>query len=145
MMALIAGCWIWGTIIQREYTAEAPGLDWAGDGFGRGWALYIFWQVNWVLTYNHAYWLIGSLAREPADIPRLSSYVRALESAEQCISPGISSTSTPLTTALGINFGLWGVAVVPAFFIIKIGIDYVGIAKKENETEEHVAMKQQSG
>ncbi|KAF7557797.1 hypothetical protein G7Z17_g407 [Cylindrodendrum hubeiense] len=97
MMALIGGCWIWGTIIQREYTANPGGLDWVDDGFGRGWGLYILWQVNWVLTYNHAYWLIGSLAREPADIPRLTSYVRALESAGQCISSGISSTSTPVS------------------------------------------------
>ncbi|KAH6871420.1 major facilitator superfamily domain-containing protein [Thelonectria olida] len=134
IMTLIGGCWIWGTIIQREYTASPPALDWADEGFGRGWALYILWQVNWVLTYNHAYWLIPSLAREPADIPRLTSYIRALESAGQCISSGISSTSTPLITALGINFGIWGVAVVPAYSVIhNIGTRYAGIKEAENE------------
>ncbi|KAH6975168.1 major facilitator superfamily domain-containing protein [Ilyonectria sp. MPI-CAGE-AT-0026] len=148
MMTLIGGCWIWGTIIQREYTSSPPGLDWVDDGFGRGWALYILWQVNWVLTYNHAYWLIGSLAREPADIPRLTSYVRALESAGQCISSGISSTSTPLITALGINFGIWGVAVVPAYLVVrKIGVEYIGVVREEHETEDdiNVVTKQESG
>ncbi|KAF5559222.1 hypothetical protein FMEXI_95 [Fusarium mexicanum] len=97
IMSLIAGCWVWGTIIQREYTRKAPVLDWSDDGFGRGWALYILWQTNWALTYSFGYWMIGSLAREPADVPRLSSYIRALESAGQTISSGISSTKTPRT------------------------------------------------
>ncbi|KAM5354137.1 hypothetical protein ACJ41O_000787 [Fusarium nematophilum] len=132
VMSLISGCWVWGTIVQREYTRQAPGLDWVDDGFGRGWALYIFWQVNWALTYNFGYWLIGSLGREAADVPRLTSYVRALESAGQTISSGISSTKTPLITALGINFGLWGVAVIPAYLVVsKIGIDYVGVRGQE--------------
>lgn len=96
MMALIGGCWIWGVIIQREYGNKPPGLDWDDSGFGRGWALYILWQMNWALTYNFGYWLIGFLAREAADTPRLTSYVRALESAGQCISSGISSTQTPV-------------------------------------------------
>lgn len=97
IMSLIGGCWVWGTIIQREYTNKAPALDWTDSGFGRGWALYILWQTNWALTYNLGYWIIGSLAREPADVPRLSSYIRALESAGQTISSGISSTKTPVS------------------------------------------------
>jgi len=96
-MALIGGCWIWGTIVQKEYSAHKPALDWSDSGFGRGWALYIMWQVNWALTYNYGYWLIGNLAREPADVPRLTSTIRALESAGQCISSGISSTKTPVS------------------------------------------------
>ncbi|KAH7368707.1 major facilitator superfamily domain-containing protein [Plectosphaerella cucumerina] len=132
VMALIGGCWAWGTVVQREYSARSPGLDWSDDGFGRGWALYILWQTCWALTYNFGYWMIGSLAREAADVPRLTSYVRALESAGQTISSGISSTKTPLITALGINFGLWGVAIVPAYLVVsKIGVDYVGFKKSE--------------
>ncbi|KPM38723.1 hypothetical protein AK830_g7843 [Neonectria ditissima] len=142
IMSLIGGCWIWGTIVQREYNSNPPGLDWVDDGFGRGWALYILWQVNWALTYNQAYWLIAHFAREPADFPRLTSYIRALESAGQCISSGISSTSTPLITAMGINFGLWGAAIIPAFLVVrKIGIDHIGIKTEENGTEEDDAVK----
>ena len=96
MMALIGGCWIWGTVVQRGYSSHKPALDWDDAGFGRGWALYILWQVNWALTYNYGYWLVGNLAKEPADVARLTSSIRALESAGQCISSGISSTSTPV-------------------------------------------------
>jgi len=130
-MTLLGACWVWGTIVQKEYSEEAPGLDWSDSGFGRGWALYILWQVGWAMTYNYGYWIIGSLAREAADIPRLTSYVRALESAGQTVSSGISSTKTPLITALGINFGLWGIAVIPALLVVrKVGILYVGFQKK---------------
>lgn len=97
IMALIGACWAWGVVVQREYPARSPGLDWADAGFGRGWALYILWQTCWALTYNFGYWMIGSLAREAADVPRLTSYVRALESAGQTISSGISSTKTPVS------------------------------------------------
>ncbi|CAI6094773.1 unnamed protein product [Clonostachys chloroleuca] len=137
MMALIGGCWIWGVIIQREYGNKPPGLDWDDSGFGRGWALYILWQMNWALTYNFGYWLIGFLAREAADTPRLTSYVRALESAGQCISSGISSTQTPLIVCLGINFALWGLAIVPAFLVVrKVGVDYNGVKDNNEEREE---------
>ncbi|KAL2753083.1 hypothetical protein ACRALDRAFT_1058753 [Sodiomyces alcalophilus JCM 7366] len=128
MMALVGGCWVWGAIVQREYSNAAPGLDWSDDGFGRGWAVYILWQVNWALTYNYGYWLVSRMAREAADVPRLTSY----KSAGQTISSGISSTKTPLIVALGINFGLWGICVIPAYLVVrKVGIDFHG-PREEN-------------
>ncbi|KAI8309392.1 hypothetical protein K4K61_001723 [Colletotrichum sp. SAR11_59] len=59
LMALIGGCWIWGTVVQADYARHKPSLDWDDAGFGRGWALYIMWQVNFALTYNFGYWLVG--------------------------------------------------------------------------------------
>ncbi|KAF4123122.1 DUF895 domain membrane protein [Geosmithia morbida] len=136
IMALTGACWAWGTVVQRDYTARSPGLDWVDSGFGRGWALYILWQVNWALTYNYGYWLIGHLAREPADVPRLTSYIRAMESAGQTVSSGISSTPTSLLICLGINFGLWGVSLVPAYLVIReIGVKLTG-HDKEDETQQ---------
>jgi hypothetical protein len=102
VMTLIGATWIWGTVVQKGYSEEAPGLDWSDSGFGRGWALYVLWQVGWAMTYNYGYWIIGSLAREAADIPRLTSYVRALESAGQTVSSGISSTRTPVCDGLAV-------------------------------------------
>lgn len=46
MMALFGGVWVWATVIQKEYGDNPPALDWVDQGFGRGWALYIFLQVN---------------------------------------------------------------------------------------------------
>lgn len=156
-MILIGGCWIWGVIIQNEYTHHKPALDWDDGGFGRGWALYIFWQINFSLTYNFGFWLIGFLAREPKEIVRYMSIARAAESAGQCISSGISSTSSPvckytintclyirwltfsqLISALGVSFALWGIAVIPAYFVVRqVGVIHIGPEKSTPDSHEN--------
>ncbi|KAI0109790.1 MFS general substrate transporter [Daldinia grandis] len=137
IMILIGGCWIWGVIIQNEYTHHKPALDWDDAGFGRGWALYIFWQINFSLTYNFGFWLIGFLAREPKEIVRYMSIARAAESAGQCISSGISSTSAPLISALGVSFALWGIAVIPAYFVVRqVGVIHIGPEKSTPDSPE---------
>ncbi|KAH6677129.1 major facilitator superfamily domain-containing protein [Halenospora varia] len=138
MMSLIGACWIWGTVIQVEYSKHKPALDWDDGGFGRGWALYIFWQVNFALTYNWGYWLVGFLARDAREIVRFTSVARAAEAAGQCISSGISSTSAPLTAALGVNFALWGIALLPAYFVVRqVGIIHVGVGGKSQVQEDN--------
>ncbi|KAI1660677.1 MFS general substrate transporter [Daldinia decipiens] len=138
MMILISGCWIWGVIIQNEYTHHKPALDWNDGGFGRGWALYIFWQINFSLTYNFGFWIISFLAREPKDIVRYMSVARATESAGQCISSGISSTSAPLISALGVSFALWGIAVIPTYFVVRqVGVIHIGPEKSTSDSHEN--------
>ncbi|KAI1843256.1 hypothetical protein JX265_012171 [Neoarthrinium moseri] len=143
MMTLIGGCWVWGAIVQNEYTLHKPQLDWVDTGFGRGWALYIFWQVNFSLAYNFGFWLISFLARNPKETARYMSVARAAEAAGQCISSGISSTSALLISALGVNFALWGVAVIPAWFVVRqVGIRYLG---PETQSPPLDSDKQESG
>ncbi|KAI8262575.1 hypothetical protein K4K56_005857 [Colletotrichum sp. SAR 10_98] len=139
LMALIGGCWIWGTVVQADYAKHKPSLDWDDAEFGRGWALYIMWQVNFALTYNFGYWLVGWMSRHPSDIVRYTSAARALESAGQCISSGISSTSAPLTAALAVNFALWGIAVVPAYLVVRqVGDRHVGAHSTQERSSEAV-------
>ncbi|KAI0848052.1 MFS general substrate transporter [Daldinia vernicosa] len=138
MMTLIGGCWIWGAIIQNEYTHHKPALDWDDGGFGRGWALYIFLQINFSLTYNFGFWLIGFLAREPKEIVRYMSLARAAESAGQCISSGISSTTAPLISALGVTFALWGIAVIPAYCVVRqVGVIHIGPERLTPDSNEN--------
>lgn len=153
MMALIGGCWVWGTVVQVEYSTGAPSLDWGDVGFGKGWALYIFWSINFSLAYNYGFWLLGLMARDVKEIPRYMSVARATEAAGQCIASGISSTSVPvsaplftqrlpahvltlffyslqLTTTLGINFALWGLVLLPAYLVVRqVGIRHRGPEK----------------
>ncbi|TDZ58524.1 UNC93-like protein 2 [Colletotrichum trifolii] len=124
MMALFGGTWVWATVIQHEYGHHAPALDWEDTGFGRGWALYILLQVNFALAYNFGYWLAGYIARDAAEIVRFTSTVRAVEAAGGAVASGISSTHAPLIAAVGVNFGLWGVALVPTYLIVRsIGLE----------------------
>jgi hypothetical protein len=59
------------------------------------------------------------MAKEPAEIVRYTSIARALEAAGQCIASGISSTSAPLIASLGLNFAIWGIAVIPAYLVVR--------------------------
>ncbi|KAH8657863.1 major facilitator superfamily domain-containing protein [Xylariales sp. PMI_506] len=144
MMTLIGGCWIWGTIVQKGYSESRPALDWDDSGFGRGWALYIFLQINFSLTYNFGFWLISFLAKEPKETARYMSIARAAEAAGQCISSGISSTSIPLIASLSINFALWGLATIPAWLVVRqIGVFHFGPEKQLPSTPEE--QEKQSG
>jgi hypothetical protein len=95
-MSLMDGCCVWATVVQNGYSHSAPSLDWDDAGFGRGWALYLFLQINFSLAYNFGFWLISFLAREPKETVRYMSVARATEAAGQCIASGISSTSAPV-------------------------------------------------
>lgn len=99
IMALAGGCWVWGVVVQAGYSdasSAPPSLDWGDDGFGRGWALYIFWSINFSLAYNYGFWLVGLLARDAKEVVRYMSVARAAEAAGQCVASGISSTEAPV-------------------------------------------------
>ncbi|KAF2680761.1 hypothetical protein K458DRAFT_344517 [Lentithecium fluviatile CBS 122367] len=143
MMALSGGVWIWALVIQSKYQKNKPALDWADSAFGEGWGLYVFQQVEFALTYNYGYWLMGFLAKEPAEIVRCTSVARGVEAAGQCVASGISSTKAPLIVSAGLIFAWWGVALPLGFFVVrKIGVDHVGAesylpeAKKVEEPTE---------
>ncbi|TEA17291.1 UNC93-like protein [Colletotrichum sidae] len=136
MMALFGGMWVWATVIQHEYGQHAPALDWEDTGFGRGWALYILLQVNFALAYNFGYWLAGYIARDAAEIVRFTSTVRAVEAAGGAVASGISSTHAPLIAAVGVNFGLWGVALVPTYLIVRsIGLNTAEVTSDDDEPD----------
>lgn len=96
MMVLSGGVWVWAVVIQHRYQYAKPALDWVDDGFGAGWALYVFQQVEFALTYNFGYWLIGWLAKRPVEVVRYAAVARGVEAAGQCVASGISSTQTPV-------------------------------------------------
>lgn len=102
MMIMSGGVWVWAVVIQKKYNTNPPALDWVDDGFGEGWALYVFQQVEFALTYNYGYWLIGWLAKRPVEVVRYAAVARGVEAAGQCVASGISSTRTPVSIS-GLN------------------------------------------
>lgn len=147
IMILSGGVWTWAVIIQHKYEQNRPALDWVDASFGEGWALYVFQQVEFALTYNYGYWLMGFLAKRPVEVVRYASVARGIEAAGQCVASGISSTQTPvsdctlkpcqrtppltmtlqLIVSAGIILALWGFSLVPSYFVIrKIGIVHIG-------------------
>ncbi|EPQ28045.1 uncharacterized protein PFL1_04372 [Pseudozyma flocculosa PF-1] len=121
--SLQAGLWIWAIYIMHEYTETKPTLDWTSDGYGRGFALYIFLQVGFNMMYEYVYFLIGHINDDPGEIVRIASVVRGIESAGQAVSYGVNSTGLRLDAVAGINMAQWAICLVPAWLVIrKLGI-----------------------
>ncbi|KAH7110900.1 major facilitator superfamily domain-containing protein [Dendryphion nanum] len=127
MMVLSGGIWTWALVIQHKYDKNKPALDWSDSAFGEGWGLYVFQQVEFALTYNFGYWMMGFLAKKPAEVVRYTSVARGVEAAGQCIASGINSTRTPLIVSAGLIFAWWGIALPLGYLVVrKVGILHVG-------------------
>lgn len=123
--ALQAAWWAWAIYIMHEYhtTVPKPSFDWTTPGYGRGFGVYIFLQIGFNVMYELNYWIIGNISEDPAEIIRLASIVRGVESAGQCVSYGINSTSIRLDAVAGINTAQWALSILPAWLVVKkIGI-----------------------
>lgn len=70
------------------------------------------------------YFVIGSLAKNDAEVIRYAGLLRGTESAAQAVSYGL--TSVKVMGSVGciyLNFGLWALALAPAWMVIKeIGV-----------------------
>ncbi|GAA5820950.1 hypothetical protein JCM11251_001892 [Rhodosporidiobolus azoricus] len=127
IMALFGGVWIWFTVLQLRFIANRPKLDWTdGQEFAVAFTLYLMFQLCYFAIQNLLYWLISQLAREQHELLRLSSFLRGLESAGSACGFGVSaSKQLPFTVPLGINFGIWGMSTITAWFTVRrIGVDF---------------------
>ncbi|KAL8292072.1 hypothetical protein RQP46_001538 [Phenoliferia psychrophenolica] len=138
IVAMQGAWWTWSTVIQNEYQPSGTLLDWTDEGFGRGFALYIFLTVGFQLNYLYAYFLVGNLVTEPQDIIRIAGLLRATESAAQAVSYGLNSLSSFGTIgASALNFGLWGVAILPAWLVVKeVGVTFFGRSGEEYQQQQ---------
>ncbi|PWY97820.1 hypothetical protein BCV70DRAFT_228386 [Testicularia cyperi] len=122
---LSTGVWIWAIYIMHEYhnTVPKPLFDWTSDGYGRGFALYIFLQIVFNTMYELNYWVVGAITDDPNEMVRYAAVIRGVESAGQCVSYGVNSTSFRLDAVAGLNFGQFALSIIPAWLVIrKIGI-----------------------
>jgi hypothetical protein len=91
------------------------------------------------------YFIVGNLAQNHEEVVRFAALLRGTESAAQAISYGLDSIS--IFAQVGgfyLNFGLWAVALLPAWLIVrKIGIEYKGIEEEQNSAEEEEEARQE--
>ncbi|KAJ1035878.1 hypothetical protein NDA13_000536 [Ustilago tritici] len=146
---LQAAWWAWAIYIMHKYhtTSPKPSFDWTTSGWGSGFFLYLALQVGFNMMYELNYWIIGNVSEDPAEIIRLASIVRGVESAGQCVSYGVNSTNWRLDAAAGLNAAQWAISVFPAWLVVrKIGVLSDGTKIRENRTyageEERKKLKQ---
>ncbi|KAL2843425.1 hypothetical protein BJX68DRAFT_257458 [Aspergillus pseudodeflectus] len=120
ILALQGAWWLWGTIIVTDFHSRetSPTFDWEDPGFGMG------------------YFIVGNLARDEEEVVRFASLLRGMESASQAVSYGLSSVSIMASVgSIYMNFGLWAIALYPAWLVIReIGVS-LGDKKVERERQ----------
>ncbi|KAF5875401.1 putative duf895 domain membrane protein [Botrytis fragariae] len=131
--------WIWGTVLVTNYWGQnpLPVYDWTdGGAFVRTFLLFLGWVSGFQLNYLFLYFLVGNLAKTPEEVVRIAALLRGTESAVQAVSYGLNSV-----TVMGdiggvyLNFGLWGLALIPGWLLVKeIGVT-LGDSKIARERE----------
>lgn len=120
IITLQGAWWMWGTIIVTGYRREQPTFDWVDAGFGRGFAWFLLMVMSFQLNYMYLYVVVGSLAKNEAEIIRYAGLLRGTESAAQAVSYGLTSVSVMgQAGAVYLNFGLWAISIIPAWFVVK--------------------------
>lgn len=55
ILILQGAWWIWATILTTEFRRTQPVFDWVDSGFGKGFALFMFWVAGFQLNYMFLY------------------------------------------------------------------------------------------
>ncbi|EAT81498.2 hypothetical protein HBI56_205940 [Parastagonospora nodorum] len=120
LVVLQGAWWLWATILVTEFQSSKPTYDWSSPSFGRAFAVFIFLTAGFQMNYLFLYFIIGNLALNQQEVIRYAALLRGSESAWQAVSYGITSiTVFAEVGAVYWNFALWGVAIFPAWLVLK--------------------------
>ncbi|OQN98882.1 hypothetical protein B0A48_15228 [Cryoendolithus antarcticus] len=116
----ILGQWLDRSLVALGYYRDKPVYDWTSGGFGTGFAWFHFMVLNFQVNYMYLYFVIGNLAESDGEFVRYAGLLRGTESAVQAVSYGLCSIPVMgQVSCIYLNFGLWAVAIVPAWLVIK--------------------------
>lgn len=76
--------------------------------------------------------MVGHIAKSPAEIIHIAGLLRGTESGWQAISYGVNSVAVMASVGgVYLNFGLWAVSLIPAWFVV----GKIGVPKDDGEVE----------
>ncbi|KAK0388415.1 hypothetical protein NLU13_4659 [Sarocladium strictum] len=135
IVVLQGAWWTWITVLVTRFRHTKPTYDWSDDGFGSAFAVYIFLTVGFQSNYLFLYFIIQNLAKDEQDVVRLAALLRGTESAWQALSYGLEAVKIfAHYGGVYLNFGLWGVAILPAWLVLRhFGVTKAYIDEVEGE------------
>lgn len=69
ILGLQGAWWVWATILVTDYHKSKPTYDWVDAGFGKTFALFLFWVAGFQLNYMYLYFPSGLFyAHSSADL-----------------------------------------------------------------------------
>ena len=91
ILATLQGAWwVYGIVIVTQFRQTRPTYDWTSPGFGKGFAWFLLMVMSFQMNYMFLYFVMGHLARNDAEIIRLSGLLRGTESAAQAVSVSVA-------------------------------------------------------
>ncbi|KAK3302806.1 major facilitator superfamily domain-containing protein [Chaetomium strumarium] len=140
VVTLQGAWWIWATVLVTRFRQTKPTYDWAMPGFGAAFAVFVFLTLGFQLNYLFLYFVIHNLAESEAELIRYAALLRGTESAWQALSYGLESlTVFAEVGGVYMNFGLWGIAILPAWLVLR----HFGSVKNGDEDTGTDSMSQQ--
>ncbi|OAF99392.1 uncharacterized protein CC84DRAFT_1232841 [Paraphaeosphaeria sporulosa] len=113
-------CWIWITVLVTRFRHTHPTYDWGSPGFGNAFAVFVLLTAAFQINYLFLYFFVTNLAKDEPQVIRYAALLRGTESAWQAISYGITSVTVFAEVgAVYWNFALWGVAIYPAWLVLR--------------------------
>lgn len=126
-------------LVTRFHRTE-PTYDWTSQGFGSAFGVFIFLTLGFQLNYLFLYFVVQNLAQDEAEIVRYAAILRGTESAWQAISYGVESIEIiGRVGGVYLNFGLWAVAIVPAWLVIR----HFGTSDEETDASDDARSSEQ--
>lgn len=112
--------WVYGWVIQEQFTRTSPVYDWADQGFLKGYFVLILWQFAQQALQNWLYYLLSTMTDNISELSRYSGILRGQESFAQAVSFGINSKEWKGgKVPLAINTALLIFAVVPTWMVVR--------------------------
>ncbi|KAJ5232664.1 hypothetical protein N7468_005620 [Penicillium chermesinum] len=88
-----------------------------------------------LFSYSGSFFLVGTLADTEEEIVRIAGLLRGTESASQAVSYGLSSIAIMASVgSVYLNFGLWAIAILPAWLVVRQVGSVFGDKKIDRET-----------
>lgn len=83
--------WVYGWVVQEEYTANPPAWDWEDAGFVKGFFVLLLWDFARQSLQNWLYYLLATKTDNISELSRFSGILRGQESFSQAISFGLNT------------------------------------------------------
>lgn len=107
-------------MLVTRFRHTRPTYDWSSPGFGSAFAVFVLLTAAFQVNYLFLYFFVTNLARNEPQVIRYAALLRGTESAWQAISYGITSVTVFAEVgAVYWNFALWGIAIYPAWLVLR--------------------------
>ncbi|KAL9476123.1 hypothetical protein ACSS6W_005964 [Trichoderma asperelloides] len=83
--------WVYGWVVQEQFTSNPPLLDWSMPGYVKGFFVLFLWNFSQQAAQNWLYYLVATMTNDVAELTRLTGILRGQESFAQAVSYGLNT------------------------------------------------------